>query len=296
MERIMLFDEDKVTEAKESQRQRGVAFGAFTAERIRAARNCRFSLLPHEALARLASTWYDASAQAMLDSNYAPINNWTQVQSQLAAEERFDLEDVLELLRICRRTAIQKERWSEDVFSVVDDAINEALVSIAPGVPWTIPRTLDYVTGLAKLESAAPARDGKAPDRDSILDQQEAPRESWSDNWSDDRRDFGRNCLRLPIQVRVAGPGTFLDEITRTQNVSRSGLYFVSARSTYVPEMALKVTYPYWTELGAINREYSAKIVRIDHMKDGYVGIAVEFTESLGPPQAAESLLKTKTF
>jgi hypothetical protein len=282
---MMFFDEDKATEAQQSQSQRGVAFGAFTAEKIRAAHDCRFSLLPHEALARLVSSWYSASAQAMLDFNYAPINNWTQVQAQLAAEECFELEDVLKLLRICRETAIQKERWSEDVFSVVDDAINDALVCVAPGVPWKIPRTLNYVTGLGKPELGAPQHVSQAPDR------------YWSENWSDDRRDFGRNRLRLPIQVRIAGPGTFLDEITRTRNVSRSGLYFVSGRSSYAPEMALKVTYPYWTDLGAINREYRAKVVRIDRLRDGYVGIAVEFTESLGPrPQAVESLLKTKTF
>ena len=46
--------------------------------------------------------------------------------------------------------------------------------------------------------------------------------------------------------------------------------------------MALKVTYPYWIEVGAINREYNAKIVRMDRMTYGYCGIAVEFTESLG--------------
>ena len=159
----MLFDEDRVTEAQKSQLQRCVAFGAMTAEKIRAAENCRFSLLPHEALARLASSWYGASAQAMLNSNYAPIHNWTQVQSQLAAEEQFHLEDVLELLRICRSVAIQKEKWSEDIFSIVDDAINEALVSVAPEVAWTIPRTLDYlsVSGIEARTSRAGAHCAK---------------------------------------------------------------------------------------------------------------------------------------
>src|SRR6266700_6097795 len=154
---MMLFDEDKVTEAQESHRQRGVAFGSFTAERIRAAENCRFSLLPHEALAHLASSWYEASSQAMLNGNYAPIHNWTQVQSQLAAEERFDLQDVFELLRICRSTATQDEKWSEDIFSIVDDAINEALSSVARDVSWVIPRNVDYLSvGGSKLESVAP--------------------------------------------------------------------------------------------------------------------------------------------
>jgi hypothetical protein len=291
----MLFDEDKITEAQQSQRQRGAAFGAFTAERIRAAQKCRFSLLPHEALAHLASSWYDASAQAMLDSNYAPIINWTQVQSQLAAEERFEMEDVLELLRICRKTAIQKERWSEDFFSVVDDAINEGLVSIASEVPWTIPRTLDYVTGLARQpEPAAPS---SVPSSVAMPEETQTEPLVWSENWSDDRRDFGRNCLRLPILVRVPDPILSLDEVTHTENVSRSGLYFVTKRSTYAPRMLLKVIYPYWTELGAINREYGAKIVRMDPMEDDCIGIAVEFTESLGPSsRCQETIFKTKVF
>jgi hypothetical protein len=281
---MMLFDEDRVTEAQQSQLQRCVAFGAMTAEKIRAAENCRFSLLPHEALARLASSWYGASAQAMLNGNYAPILNWTQVQSQLAAEEQFHLEDVLELLRICRSVAIQKEKWSEDIFSIVDDAINEALVSVAPEVAWTIPRTLDYlsVSG-SKPEPAAPEHAAQSSFSTAVLEQPDALPGIWSENWSDDRRNFGRNCLRLPIRIRIAGPQASLDEITRTRNVSRSGLYFLTQRSTYSPEMALKVTYPYWTELGAINREYGANIVRMDRMKDGSVGVAVEFTESLGP-------------
>jgi hypothetical protein len=151
----MLLDEDKVTEAAQFQRQRCAAFGATTAEKIRAARHCQFSFLPHEELARLASSWYDASAQVMLNGNYTPIHTWTQVQAQLAAGQNFELEDVLELLRLCRNAAIQGENWSEDIFSVVDDAINEALQSITAKVAWTIPVTLNYVS--ANAQKAEPA-------------------------------------------------------------------------------------------------------------------------------------------
>ena len=280
----MLFDEDKITDAQQYQRQRCAAFGALTAETIRATHNCRFSLLPHDELARLVSSWYDASAQAMLNGNYAPIITWTQVQSQLAAEERFELEDVLQLLRICRSCAIQGEKWSEDIFSVVDDAINEALVSVGGDVSWTIPAQLNYLSVVApKVETVPPGQTSPSPSGTAVQDRLDEPADAWSDNWSDDRRDFGRNCLRLPIRVRIANASASGDEITLTQNISRSGVYFVTRGSSYKSQMALKVTYPYWSEPGGINREYKAKVVRMDRLWDGSFGVAVEFTESLGP-------------
>jgi hypothetical protein len=281
----MLLDEDKVTEAAQFQRQRCAAFGARTAEKIRGAGNCQFSLLPHEELARITSGWYDASAQAMLNGNFSLIDSWTQGQAQLAAEENFELEDMLELLRICRGAAIEDEKWSEDIFSVVDDAINEALRFIGPEVSWNISGSLDYLHvaagGLgAAEERAAPQRpvsQAKAPPQP-----QPKAAEAWSRNLSANRRDFGRNSLRLPIRVRAAS-GTFPEELTHSENVSRSGLYFVTHRSTYELQMALRVTYPYWTESNAINQEYTAKVVRLDRLRGGMVGVAVEFTDGLGP-------------
>jgi len=284
----MLLDEDRATEASQFQRQRCAAFGAMTAEKIRAAANCQFSLLPHDELARLASGWYDASAQAMLNSNYSAINTWTQVQAQLAAEQNFELADLLELLRICRSAAIQGEKWNEDIFSVVDDAINDALRSISSDVSWTMPGSLNYLSanlsaGATKPEpTARPGTTHSTASHAAVPEQSAEDLEPWSGDWSDDRRDFGRNCLKLAIRVREPAGGA-VDELTHSQNVSRSGLYFLTRNSSYKLQMALKVTYPYWTEPGAINREYRAKVLRLDRMADGSFGVAVEFTESLGP-------------
>lgn len=280
----MLLDLDKVTEAGQSQQQRCAAFGAMAAKNIRAARNCQFALLPYEELARLASGWYDASAQAMLSANCVPISAWTQAQAQLAAKQNFKLDDVLELLRICRSAAIQGEKWSEDVFSIVDDAINDALQSIGSRVSWTLPRSLNYVSGVdTQYEAKVPPRfePRHAPGAPAIKPAEEVS-EPWSGNWSNDRRDFGRNCLKLAIRVRTA-TALAIDELTYSENVSRSGLYFRTRNSSYKLRMSVKVTYPYWSEPGAINREYRAKVVRLDPMTDGSFGVAVEFTETLGP-------------
>jgi PilZ domain len=276
-----LFDEDKVSEAQERQRKRGAAFGATAASNIRDSRNCRFSLLPHEALARLASGWYEASAQAMLNGNYAPISEWIHVQAQLSADQRFEPEDVFQLLRACRSTAVEKEKWSEDIFSVVDDVINESLVSVAPEIAWHFSPGLNYLAvASSPAAQQAPARDVKAASA-TALDQPEEE-DPWG-GWMDDRRDFARNRLRLPIRVRIANSSPAIEEVTHTQNVSRSGLCFVTESPSYSLKMALKITYPYWTEKGAINRDYKAKIVRMSALRDGRTAIAVEFTESLGP-------------
>jgi hypothetical protein len=266
----MLLDIDKITEASQAQAQRCAAFGARTAENIRAANNCQFALLPHEELARLASGWYAASAQAMLNANYSPISAWVQAQALLAAGQNFNLEDVLELLRICRGAAIQGEKWNEDMFSIVDDVINETFQSIGSAVPWIVPSPLNYVfANTHRPETAAV----KSPEQAS---------EPWSGNSCDNRRDFGRNCLKFPIQVRATANHP-VDELVYSENVSRSGLYFLTRNASYKLQMAVLVTYPYWTDPGAINRQYRAKVVRIDSMIDGSFGLAVEFTESLGP-------------
>jgi hypothetical protein len=280
----VLFDsDDRSTQAQQSQRQRCAAFGATTGEEIRAANNCRFAMLPHEELARLASSWYDASAQAMVHANYAPIINWTQRQAQLASDQGFSLHDLIEMLCICRRGAIQREKWSDDIFSVVDEAINEALVSVSREVSWTTPPNLNYCAPHQEKEKPAAARENLSESR---LVPPAVIRESWVGGLSSDRRDFGRNRLRFPIWVKMAGE---LDEMTHTHNVSRSGVYFITRRATYIANAALRITYPYWEETGAINHEYDAKVVRLDRLGDGLVGVAVEFTESLGPSRFTDS-------
>jgi PilZ domain len=286
----MPLDTDRVTEAAKSQSRRCAVFGATVAKKIRAAAHCQFALLPHEELARLASGWYEASAQAMLSGNYVPLSTWTQEQARRAAGQNFELEDVLELLRICRGAAIQGDQWREDALSVIDDTINDALRSLGSGVVWAIPGTLTYVSANAARPERAPQPRVAEQTAVSaaVLEQPEASSEPWSENSSGDRRDFGRNGLRFPIRVRTAGDRC-IDELSYSENVSRSGLYFYTRSTSYRMQMTVKVTYPYWTERGAINREYDAKVVRLDRMTDGSFGVAVEFTESLGARPRAGS-------
>ena len=275
----MLLEEDRHTEAALLQKRRSKMFGLAAAKRIRAARDCQFSLLPQEELGRLAVGWYEAAAQATINGNFSPISEWMQRQAQTSAEQNFELADVLELLRICRTVALQEEKWDADLFSVVDEVINETLQAIRSKMPWEIPRKLDYVSGSAPASQAAPPVANAVPVASTVpvgmqAVQTEAKPEPWSQGQSQNRRDFGRNCLRLPI--RVVSSSADICEIMLTENISLSGLYFLTRNASYQKLMAVKVTYPYWTDSGAINIEYAGKVVRIDRRMDGWFGIAVD--------------------
>jgi hypothetical protein len=280
----MPLDLETFAELSQGQAQQCAAFAERVSRKIRLSETCQFALLPQDELVRLVSGWYAASASGMVRNNSTEIDVWTQKQAKAAAAQRFELDDLLEFLRICREAAVQDEKWSEDIFSVVDDAINTALQSIGTSVPWNVPPFFNYLTGkgsqppVAPIQPVAPTTFADAPN----LDAAESASDPWLEDWSKDRRNCGRNQLKLPIRIRTA-KATSIDELTYSENISRSGLYFLTRNSSYKLQLAIKVTYPYWAEPGAINREYDAKVVRMDRMTDGSFGVAVEFTEALGP-------------
>ena len=264
----MLAQKTEVTKAQgRQQQQRCERFAAGTADAIGAAAHCLFSLLPYQERVRQTASWYDACAQAMLYGNYALLDEWIRRQASTAATEHFELEDLLQLLRICRRSAIEIDGWDEDAFSAVDDVINEGLLGIRAKVSWKIPDNLNY---LKEGES------GTAWQPELIASETIASAETREV----DRRESGRNQLALPIRVRCTTEKGQADEITYTQSVSLSGLYFRS-RKNYQIGSPLKVTYPYWTGPGSINREYSARVSRLDLLADQSWGVAVEFMQNL---------------
>ncbi|HEV2520903.1 MAG TPA: PilZ domain-containing protein [Candidatus Acidoferrales bacterium] len=241
------------------QQQRCQSFASLTADRIRTDEKCLFSLLPSDELARLAAGWYEACSQAMLRGNFAPIDKWIRSQSATAAAEGFTLEDVLELLRICRDSAFETERWSQNVFSKVEEVINEAVRSTC-GWP-----------ALSEEDWVALAPDGSELNPFSVPTE-EPPGE---------RRTFERNRLQIPIRIFSSGGKWKAEEITVTKSISRGGLYFVT-QGNYLVDQIVKVSYPNWTDHGAVNREYSAKVVRLDRVADHTWGVAIHFLESLG--------------
>jgi len=261
----MPFEEQEATGAQVLQRERGEKFAPQAADRIRAAERCLFSLLPHEELSRMAGEWYDACSQAMLRGNYSPIDTWVRTQSTLAATQGFAPADLLQLLGICRKSAIEVECWNEDIFSAVDDVMQEVFRSIRSKLPWNALDDMDYhLDAPVVVEQGAP-----------IVE--EVKEETRTGN----RRRFTRNRLQLPIRVLGSNGNGRAEEITRTQSISRGGLYFVSSKG-YPKDQAMKINFPYWDSPGGINLEYAVKVVRLDRRPDGTWGVGVDFLESLG--------------
>jgi PilZ domain len=261
----MPFEDEEATGAQLLQRERGDKFAPQAADRIRAAEKCLFSLLPHEELSRLAGEWYEACSQAMLRGNYAPIDIWVRTQSTLAASEGFAPEDLLQLLQICRQSAIEVEYWNEDIFSAVDEVIQDVFGSIRSKLPWNIPDDADYhLHAPVEIEKSAP-----------IVE--EVKVETRTGN----RRRFTRNRLQLPIRVIDSGGNGDAEEIARTRSISRGGLYFLSSKG-YQKDHIMKINFPYWNSPGGINVPYAVKVVRLDSLPDETWGVGVDFLESLG--------------
>jgi hypothetical protein len=192
----------------------------------------------------------------MLRGNYAPIDRWIRSQSQLASAEGFKPQHLLELVAICRKSAVEAEGWNEEPLSAIDEVIHDVFNATCAEIAWSVSEKTAYPTPKAN-----------GPER--------AEREVR------ERRSSDRNRLRVPIRVCGAGDHGETEEVTRTQSISKGGLYFV-AREEYRAEQILKITYPYWPEFGGINKEYPARIVRRDRLKDGTWGVAVKFLQSLG--------------
>jgi len=203
----------------------------------------------------------------MLRCNFAPLDEWIRRHACLAAEEHFELEDLLQLLRICRSSAIEIDGWDEDVFSAVDDVINEGLRAIREKVSWDIPDQLNYLKEAQGDLGMHPELIEPDPIASAAIRKGE-------------RRETGRNRLALPIRVRCNMQKKQSDEITLTQNVSLSGFYFRTQKN-YPLGSQLKVIYPYWTGPGSINREYPARVARLDPLPDRSWGVAVEFLRNL---------------
>jgi len=203
----------------------------------------------------------------MLHCNFAPLDEWIRRHACLAAEQHFEFEDLLQLLRICRRSAIEIDGWDEDVFSAVDDVINEGLIAIREKVSWNIPDHLNYLKETQSEPALLP--ECNSPDQIARAEAREG-----------ERRVAGRNQLALPIRVRSLTEQCQSEEITRTENVSLGGLYFTT-QGNYQIGSRLLVTYPHWTGPGSINREYSARVARLDRLPDHTLGVAVEFLQNL---------------
>jgi hypothetical protein len=97
-----------------------------------------------------------------------------------------------------------------------------------------------------------------------------------------EKRRRPRAKISCRIRVRPSSPmDNAFDEVLSTENSSRSGCYFTTKNLCYKQWMRLFVAVPYSAELGAINREYVAEVLRVDDLPDFRKGIAVKFVTTI---------------
>jgi hypothetical protein len=95
------------------------------------------------------------------------------------------------------------------------------------------------------------------------------------------RRRNPRARIELPIRVRSADfVDDQVDEVRATINVSRSGLYFSSQRTSYHRGKKVLLTVPFREFVADAGPEERGELVRVEHFKDGRAGVAVRLLKS----------------
>ncbi len=90
------------------------------------------------------------------------------------------------------------------------------------------------------------------------------------------RQSERRNRLRIKFSRPVRAKYGRVEEVRTTVNVSRDGLYFTTCLEHYHVGMWLMLTFPY-APADPIKKEQIGKVVRLERLADGRVGVAVEF-------------------
>ena len=82
-----------------------------------------------------------------------------------------------------------------------------------------------------------------------------------------------REALSEPILVHPSDP-VFPEEICKTANVSRGGVYFVTSTKHYYVGMNVVVTLNFGAD-DPVHREQIGDVVRVDELSSGKRGIAI---------------------
>lgn len=90
-----------------------------------------------------------------------------------------------------------------------------------------------------------------------------------------ERRRRHRVKLSLPARFRPFDPRYgHVEEVQTVLNFTRNGLYFTTWLEHYYQELRVLVTFPCCSEASA-RREYLGKVVRVERLPDGRLGVAV---------------------
>jgi hypothetical protein len=86
-------------------------------------------------------------------------------------------------------------------------------------------------------------------------------------------RNSPREPLSEPVRIRPSDP-QFTEEICKTANVSRGGLYFTTSTKHYFVGMNVVVTLNFGPD-DPRHREQIGDVVRVVDLADGMVGVAI---------------------
>ncbi|MGD0955288.1 MAG: hypothetical protein ABR953_00480 [Candidatus Acidiferrales bacterium] len=90
----------------------------------------------------------------------------------------------------------------------------------------------------------------------------------------EERRRTRRAKLSKPVRARPSDP-KYKGEVRTTLNASRDGFYFTTWADHYYVGMSVGVIFPY-ASVDLCDSESVGRIVRIDRLTDGCLGVAVQ--------------------
>jgi PilZ domain len=101
-----------------------------------------------------------------------------------------------------------------------------------------------------------------------------------------EKRRSRRIRIGQPLKIRASDPkDTQVEELNKTKNVSREGIFFTTQIGSYYEGMRIFVTVPHHLPRDPQDREYLAQVVRVETHPDGQWGIAVQFLSEMTPHQ-----------
>lgn len=95
-----------------------------------------------------------------------------------------------------------------------------------------------------------------------------------------ERRRRRRAKISAPILVRTVNSLRAFEEVCKTLDASRDGLFFLSSHAGYSTGQTLEVTFPYSTGASALNKAQAAEVVRIVERNGGQFGVGVQFASA----------------
>jgi hypothetical protein len=85
-----------------------------------------------------------------------------------------------------------------------------------------------------------------------------------------------------PVRIRLADDSTdHSEDACYTQNISRDGLYFTSGHLGYREGMRLLISFLQHSDFSASDTDHLGQVARLDHGKDGRIGVAVKLLEPI---------------